>query len=731
MANLADLRVLFFQECDDLLSAMAEGLRALEQEGLGGDAIHSVFRAVHSVKGGAGAFDMGALVDFAHRFETLLDDLRAGRKECSAEVMALLHRAGDHLADLISAARNEATAPEMDEKLQAGFATIAGEADVEDVAFIPDFQPLILDLATLTPSDIPASSAEKPTPCFRIRFAPDSRLYRAGHDPATFLRALTDLGALKVQLDHGDLPQLDAAPLGEAGLAWNISLTGDTTRDEIAGIFEFIEDIAEISIEQEERAHSGAAIDMPTQPLPIDSPPVQAAPAEIVQPTQQMPEVSPASPLSNSLTPPDGAKPQPAPPPAASAAALAKQAATIRVSLDRVDRLINLIGELVIKEAMLTQSVESTQIALTSDVHKGLDGVRQLASEIQESVMAIRAQPLKSVFERMHRVIREAGDATGKSLRLVTEGEETEVDKTIIEKLVDPLTHMLRNSVDHGIEDAATRLANGKSPEGMIRLSAAHRSGRIVIEVADDGAGINRAKVREIAQRKGLIAPDAALSPGEIDSLLFLPGFSSKDSVSALSGRGVGLDVVRREISALGGRVSISSTQGSGTSFIISLPLTLAILQGMLVEVADQVLVIPVTAIIETLNAADTRQHEAGGGVHVIENRGELVPVIDTAQRLGLNRAASAQNRRRDAIFVIVETANLNRAALLVDRIQDTRQVVIKSLEENYGAITGISAATVLGNGRIALILDTDEIVKTAGPTAPDAVTRPLVEQEI
>jgi two-component system chemotaxis sensor kinase CheA len=382
------------------------------------------------------------------------------------------------------------------------------------------------------------------------------------------------------------------------------------------------------------------------------------------------------------------------------------------VNLDRVDRLINLIGELVIMEAMLSQAVESAGIASDSDVSNGLDGIKQLASGIQESVMAIRAQPLKPVFQRMHRIIREAADATGKQVRLVTIGEATEVDKTVIERLVDPLTHMIRNSVDHGLEDTAGRASGGKPDTGTITLSAAHRSGRVIIEVSDDGAGINRDKVRRLAEEKGLVAPGATLSPAEIDNLLFTPGFSSKDEVSALSGRGVGLDVVRREIQALGGRVTIQSAAGEGTTFTIALPLTLAVLEGMLVEFGGEMMVLPLSTILETLRPSSATIHAIGRTGRVVANRGELIPIIDLAEAFGVAEPGRVGDRD---VLLLVECEAGRRAALAVDVIHDQRQVVIKSLEENYGVVPGISAATILGDGRIALIVDPEEIIASAG----------------
>ena len=359
---------------------------------------------------------------------------------------------------------------------------------------------------------------------------------------------------------------------------------------------------------------------------------------------------------------------------------------------------------------MLSQAISIAGLSKDGDVSSSLEGIKQLAARIQESVMSIRAQPLKSVFQRLDRITREAADATQKQVRLETFGEATEVDKTVIERLVDPLTHMIRNAVDHGIEPADRRLAAGKPAEGVITLSAAHRSGRVIIELADDGAGINRTRVREIAEARGLVPAGAQLSPSEIDNLLFLPGFSSKEEVSALSGRGVGLDVVRREIQSLGGRVSIQSTPGQGSLFTIALPLTLAVLEGMLIGVGGETMILPISSIIETLRPDESEIHSLGRNGRLIAKRGEMIPIIDLAQSLGF---ASSQDDQRQ-VLILVECDSGGRAALAADQIFDQRQVVIKSLEDNYGTVRGISAATILGDGRIALIVDPEEIVARA-----------------
>ncbi len=439
------------------------------------------------------------------------------------------------------------------------------------------------------------------------------------------------------------MPPLDALDPEGAYLAWRVELT--TAEDEAAihELFEFVVDDCELEIVVD-RAGAAAAPEAeragrqprrarrPSPPRAFASP-IAAAPAEPIEAV-----------AAATAAEPEKAKTEAAKPDAAASAP------TIRVDLERVDRLINLVGELVINQAMLSQRVLEAGLARSSSVAAGLGALEQLTREIQESVMAIRAQPVKPLFQRMSRIVRELADATGKIVRLRTEGEATEVDRTVIERLADPLTHMIRNAVDHGVERPEVREAAGKPAQGEVKLSAAHRSGRIVIEVSDDGAGINRQRVREIAIKKELIAPDAQLTDGEIDNLLFMPGFSTAQTISNISGRGVGMDVVKRSIQALGGRISIASRPGQGSTFSMSLPLTLAVLDGMVVKVADQTLVVPLTAIVETLQAEGRRRsRRSASNARVIADPRRL-RAADRRRpgaRLPPRRRRSGRRRRR------------------------------------------------------------------------------------
>lgn len=686
-ANADEFRDMFFQESEELLEAMHDGFAQMVDDEHDDETIHAIFRAVHSIKGGAGAFKLDELVSFAHHFETALDKLRSGQLAADATILSLFQRCGDHLSDLVTGARSDTPAnPEISEALRGELDGVIG--DVPEVAEVEasDFEPLSFDLLEMDQSDQVCG--------FNICIRPQAELFTSGNEPLLLFRALEKLGEMSVtaNLEFVD-PNTMQHPLLPV-LSWDIQLKCSETEEEIRAVFDFVEDVCELEI----------------TPFGGDGP------EESVSELVLADFISSAVPKEESSAPSEAkAAPEPATKP--SGKPKAPQSAqtpgpTIRVDLDRIDKLINLVGELVIKEAMVSQSITSLELPPEDAVSVGFDNLKQLAGEIQEGVMAIRAQPVKPLFQRMARIIRETGQATGKRIRFVSLGENTEVDKTVVERLVDPLTHMIRNAVDHGLEKPQERERLGKPAEGIVTLSAAHRSGRVVIEITDDGSGINRPKVREIAEGKGLVTPGAELSPAEIDNLLFLPGFSSKDEVSELSGRGVGLDVARSEIQALGGRVTIQSTPGKGTIFSISLPLTLAVMDGMVVEVAKQTMVVPITAIQESLQPKSISMHPVGSNGRVLESRGHLIPIVDLGEICGFRSAPEILDGH---VILLIETDDHRRCALIVDAIQEQRQVVIKSLETNYGPVEGISAATILGDGRIALIIDPDNIVRANG----------------
>ena len=715
---MQEIMASFFVECEELHEALIDALQSMADGEHDDETINVAFRAVHSIKGGAGAFGLDDLVGFSHQFETVMDACRSNELAITDELVQLFLRCGDMLSDLIRCSRDgEPCDTASSSALIAELSEFAGAESAEnEPAEAVDFQPMTLsfddldgpidgsglpdlpDLSVLpspedsaqTPDESPAGK-ETPESTLTIKFTPEPELYETGNEPLFLLRSLADLGHCQTVLAFEPPEDLDAMSTLRARLSWTITVQTESPPSAVDEIFEFANGLCQLEV----TASAGS----PSETTPEPAAMTPMAPSEVTA------TITPP-PVPRQVTPERSEKPAP---PATKAGA--KVSPTVRVDLERIERLVNLVGELVINQAMLSQSIAEENIPPNSPVSAGLDEFMQLTRNIQESVMMIRAQPVKSLFQRMSRIVREASAAVGKSVKLVTEGENTEIDKTAIECLADPLTHMIRNAVDHGLETTDIRVANGKPRQGEIRLAAAHRSGRVIIEVSDDGGGINREKVHAIALKKNLIPEDAVLSDGEIDQLLFLPGFSTADEVSALSGRGVGMDVVKTQITSLGGRISIESTPSVGTKFSISLPLTLAVLDGMVITVAGETLVIPLNAIVETLSLTASDLKPVGPNQVVLCVREKFVPVLDLGKELGYRDALSIE---KGAIALLISPEEGTLVAMLVDTIEDQRQVVIKGLQESYGRVRGVAAATILGDGKIALILDASDIAQSA-----------------
>ncbi|WP_156899267.1 chemotaxis protein CheA [Pleomorphomonas koreensis] len=682
--ELAQFRKTFFEECTELLADLEERLGALAAFSGDIESLNAIFRAVHSVKAGAGAFGYSVLVGFAHRFEALLDRLRDGKAELDERTLAALVAAADVFSALVDLARQ-------------------GESPADD--FGAD---VAEELAALLDGDGPArpaarAAAEAPEApaerIYRIVFRPNAELFRHANEPLYLIRELKALGTLTVDCDLTRLPSFEALNVDDAYLSWTMTLRAECRPATVAEVFEFVDDECELTIEEI-----------------AATPAVQAEAAA----------VTPAAPAAR-------ATPTPAPAAAArtSGATAGKSAAmsSIRVDLARVDRLVNMVGELVIAQAMLAQQfVESHD----RDDSAGLQGFEHLAGltrELQECVMAIRMQPLKSVFSRMPRLVRDVSHKTGKEVRLEMAGEQTEVDKTVIEELADPLTHMIRNAVDHGIEDTAARLAAGKPAEGVIRLSAQHAGSNILIHVEDDGAGLDRDRLLAKAIEKGIVPAGVKLSGEEIDELIFAPGFSTAAAVTDVSGRGVGMDVVRRNIMALGGRVQVVSTLGRGTRFTLVIPLTLAVLDGMVVAVGWEKYILPLTSIVESFRPDRGQIRSVPGGGEVASIRGEFVRLIHLARLFGVHEAVDDPSQ---GLVVLIELANGSKLGIVVDELIGQQQVVIKSLQDNHDPVPGISGATILGNGRVALIVDIEELTRLndrsdRAARRADAPPRPLL----
>jgi len=714
--DLDAIQQMFFQESEEGLQALESCFALCREAADDPETINTIFRAVHSIKGGAGAFGHEHLQDFAHHYEGVLDQLRSGVLTMTPALLDVLLAAFDTLSDHVAAARGERGTPDD----TAVLAALAGVGGAQETASEPtpaavevatvaapaapadDFDALLGLLEPSAPAAAPQddfdalmsllapSAVPSQKPAWYVSVRPSGDAFANGGEPLLLLRELVRMGGIKVELDGSALPPIDELDVNRAYLGWSLEMPAEVAKDDIEAVFEFV-DGWQVEITQD-------ATRSPTETRVVaesDAPQgIEVAQAPPPPPAVVAPVAAPEPIVS-----------RPASTPAAGDNAPAAASATIRVELDKLDRLVNLVGELVITQAMLAQRLSEHGLTGSSE----LTSLENLTRELQESAMSIRAQPMKTVFNRVPRIIRELEADTGKRVRLQLDGEMTEVDKTVVERIGEPLTHLIRNAVDHGIESPEERLAAGKSEDGVLRVGAEQRSGRIVITVADDGRGIDRARVRAKAIERGIVAPDAMLSDEEVDNLIFAPGFSTAEKVSNISGRGVGMDVVRRNVQALGGRIGVSSRFGSGASFTLSLPLTLAVLDGMIVKVGEQTFVVPLGNIVESLRAQPGQLSHLADDAAILDVRGAQLPVLPIGALLGI----PAQSDPDNTVMIVVDT-DAGQAVIMVDTIEDQRQVVVKSLEANYRAIPGVSGATILGDGRVALILDVEGVLARA-----------------
>lgn len=725
-----DILKIFFEECDELLPELESGLGELSEEESSKETINAIFRAVHSIKGGAASFGLDRLVRFAHVYESALDCLRSGTVEPDPAIIKTFYLAMDVLSDLVAEARNTGD-PVEDSRIEENvhkLEAIIGQggegqpaSGVGETPVPEDFTPVTVDLGGF---DFDEPVEEAPARTLTVRFRPHSELYSRGDDARNLLMGLRELlpedalGSLQVTCDMQDLPPLAELSADEACLGWTVQLpegAGGTTEDDIHAVFDWVGDVCGLEIIHEEEAGAASSDEAETAGDGAEELPSIAEPEAAVALAEEGAVPAPEAEMAASSRPAA---------PARSGRKRGEQNASIRVDIERIGMLMDMVGEMVIGQASLESALTRENALHDQELLKRLAVIKTLTRDIQEAVMAIRAQPVRHVFQRMQRVVREASALAGKDVALVLEGEETEVDRTLIENLTDPLTHMLRNAVDHGIENPEARQAAGKPAQGTIRLSARHRSGRILIEILDDGGGINTQRVLQTAIKRGIVPPGASLGENEINELIFAPGFSTAEKVSDLSGRGVGMDVVKQAIQNLGGRVTIKSMPGKGTLFTLSLPLTLAVLDGMLIECRGSIMVVPVSSVVELVTVrTDEDVYTIPDGSHVVSVRGRCIPLIYLGDELTLPAEPAGQagshhmGRAGEAgqlIVLVVENEAGARAALVVDGVRDQAQVVIKSIEKNYRQIQGVSAATILGDGSVSLILDVSTLIVSA-----------------
>ena len=679
-SDMSEFHATFFEESGEAVQAMETGLLELDLSAPDSEVINTIFRGAHSMKGGAGMFGFTALAEFTHTVETLLDEVREGTRQLNESSRDLLLRAVDCCREMLAALEDGETIQEASWKpVKTEFdALLAGEATVSEGNQDSVEQSPVSGTANETDSS--ASGAK----VWHILFRPLPSLLRTGNEPVRIFRELAELGEFSAEVDSHGVPDLDTLDPEVCYLCWNIRLVSVAPKEAIDACFDWVLDECELVIEEVGAEKVGE------EPGSEDSAKTLTPPAQ-----EKSPE-----PVANSAPPPS---------PAAGAstgavkkAASSNESSSIRVGIDKVDALINLVGELVITQSMLSRFGEGFDFSLLDDLRNGLAQLERNTRELQESVMQIRMLPIKFSFSRFPRLVRDLCQKLDKKVNLVMLGEQTELDKTVLEKIGDPLVHIVRNSLDHGIESPEARRAAGKDETGTLTLNAYHAGGNIVIEVKDDGAGINRDKILSKAIEQGLISETDELSDDEINNLIFHPGLSTAKEVSDVSGRGVGMDVVRRNIMDLGGTVDIQSKHGTGSTLTIRLPLTLAILDGQLVTVNDNIYIIPLVSIIESIQCDAQLVNNLAEDVELYRVRDEYIPVLRLREAFGLSGNRSDLT---EGLLVVVE-ADGNRIGLFVDDLMGQQQVVIKSLETNFRQVQGLSGATILGDGTVALILD-------------------------
>jgi len=640
----------FYEESFEGLDVMESGLLELEQGEVDLENINTIFRSAHSIKGGSGTFGFTAVAEFTHDMETLLDEMRNGERQVTEPIVETLLGCVDVLRNMLHAIKDKS---EIDEQ---GVAQMTSALKAH-LGGAEESVPAVAEDAVVT-------SAKG----WLVSFKPYPGIMQTGNDTVRLLRELSELAdETEVFVNNDLLPSLNEINPEQCYQSWNINLIGgDVSEDDINEVFAWVDDECELSI-------SALAVE-----------------EDYIGPEKRKnnrrEEISEKRAVERRRS------------------AKTTESSSIRVNISKVDELINMVGELVITQSMLSQFDEGDDF---TEVHfdRLKDGLAQLEShtrELQESVMRIRMMPISFAFQRFPRLVHDLSSQFGKKIELIMTGEATELDKTVLEKIGDPLVHLVRNSLDHGIESPEVRINSGKSETGVIELKAFHQGGNIVIQIKDDGAGLNKNKILEKAKENGLITHDERLSDEQVYDLIFRPGFSTADVVSDVSGRGVGMDVVRRNIRELGGAVEVSSTPGEGSVFTIRLPLTLAILDGQLVGIGNETYILPVISIIESLQVKAENINAVAGNAEVYRLREEYIPIVRLYQIFGIEPKST---ELESGLLVVVE-AEGKKIAIYVDDLLGQQQVVIKSLETNFKKIEGLSGATILGDGTVALIID-------------------------
>lgn len=686
--DLDQFKQIFFEESFEGLDTMESGLLSMNEGGTDLDVVNDIFRAAHSIKGGSATFGFSALASFTHIMEGLLDEMREGKREADPDVVNILLESVDEMRSLMTAYQdNEEPDIEEMQKLQQKLEKVCGMETSDSSSVVKE------DANKENTAEVDTEEGRRLG--WHIEFTPHDDLLTTGNDPALLLSELCDMGNVTLSMDDSNLPAFENMNPEQCYLKWSIDLLEkdvDSVVEEerITEIFEWVEDECDLLVkgiypEREssdrragDRREGGAQEDRRQDNRRTGT----------RRPSDKKP---------------------------------AQQATTIRVDTMRIDELIDMVGELVITQSMLGQLGEDFDMAKLVSLREGLEELERNSREIQEAVMRVRMQPISFAFNRFPRMVHDLSQKLDKKVRLELIGEETEMDKTVMEKINDPLVHLVRNSMDHGLEGPEERLAACKEEEGYVRLKAFHQGGSIVVEISDDGRGLNREKLFNIAVEKGVINETDVLTDEQVFMLLFAAGFSTAAELSDISGRGVGLDVVRRNIESLGGNVGVKSVFGEGTVFTIRLPLTLAVLDGQLLQVDAQTYVLPLASIIESLQMDEKSISGLASDTMVYRLRNEYIPIISLSRLFSTGENTDVNMAGK--LLVIVEWAD-KRIGLRVDELLSQQQVVIKSLETNYERVMGLSGATILGDGTVSLILDVSSLMDMSNK-AIESVNKP------
>ena len=687
--DMSQFHQVFFEECFEGLEAMESGLLSLDLGDIDSEVINTIFRAAHSIKGGSGTFGFTVVAGYTHIMETLLDEMRDGRRQVTKPAVDVLLGSVDCLRDMLTSIQNEEdidmeSAAKHQDALEIELTGAAGGHGVQESESTP------LDVVELD-SYLEEEPEEEPLEeqGWKIAFCPYLNLLHTGNDPVRLFRQLSELGELTSTVNIQDIPSFAELEPEECNISWELKLVSNATEAEVRDVFSFVEDDCALEFTPLAKPKKVKKVAKPKPVTVVEEVHVETVTAEAIH-------VAPPV-VKKPVVEADASKNAP------------KASSSIRVDTDKIDTLINMVGEVVITQSMLGLIGENFSMDKVGQLKRGLAQLERHTRDLQQSVMNIRMLPISFVFSRFPRLVHDISTQLGKKITLKLVGENTEVDKAVVELINDPLVHLIRNSLDHGIEMPAIRVAAGKSEMGTIELRAYHRGGHIVIEIVDDGGGLDKNRLLAKAIEKGLVEENTILTDKQIFELIFLPGFSTAEKLTDISGRGVGMDVVRRNIQSLGGNIDIISELGKGTTIAIHLPLTLAILDGQSVAVGNETYIVPLVSIIESINITEKMLNKVAGKGETFKLRNEYLPII--RMREIFNVQSGTATKSNEGVIVVVEGQGA-LCGFLVDELLGQQQVVIKSLEANYRRVEGVSGATILGDGSVALILDVPGLVR-------------------